>query len=291
MNASPLVIETINEMRAWSRQVRAAGRLGFVPTMGALHEGHGQLVNEAAKECDSVAVSIYVNPTQFGPKEDLGKYPRTFESDMELCRQIGVKAIFFPTDPVMYPHGRENFTAVEVPGLSTIFEGASRPGHFVGVATVVTKLFGIVQPDVAYFGRKDYQQWLVIRRMTADLNLGLELRRVDTVREPDGLAMSSRNRYLTEAERATSLVLSRSLKAAQEALAGGETSVARLEGLMKTIATADPAVQLDYARIVNADNLMELASVDVSRPESAVALIAAKVGTTRLIDNLMLPPA
>ena len=291
MNASPVVIETINEMRAWSRQVRTAGRLGFVPTMGALHEGHGQLMKEAAKECDSVVVSIYVNPTQFGPREDLGKYPRTFESDLELCRQIGVKAIFFPSDLVMYPHGRDNFTAVEVPGLSTIFEGASRPGHFVGVATVVTKLFGIVQPDIAYFGRKDYQQWLVIRRMTADLNLGVELRRVDTVREPDGLAMSSRNRYLTAAERATALTLSRSLKAAQAALAGGETNVARLEEIMRSIATEEPAVQLDYARIVNADNLMELACVDVTRPETAVALIAAKVGTTRLIDNLMLPPA
>lgn len=290
MNASPVVIETINEMRAWSRQVRAAGRLGFVPTMGALHEGHGQLMKEAARECDSVVVSIYVNPTQFGPREDLGKYPRTFESDLELCRQIGVKAIFFPSDPVMYPLGRDNFTAVDVPGLSTIFEGASRPGHFVGVATVVTKLFGIVQPDVAYFGRKDYQQWLVIRRMTADLNLGVELRRVDTVREPDGLAMSSRNRYLTPAERSSALALSRSLETAREALSGGETSVARLEELMKMCVAKEPTVQLDYARIVNADNLMDMARVDVTRPESAVALIAAKVGTTRLIDNLMLPP-
>ena len=258
--------------------------------MGALHEGHAELMRVAARECGAVAVSIYVNPTQFGPKEDLGKYPRTFESDLELCRSVGVKAIFFPSDEIMYPHGREDFTAVEVPSLTTLFEGASRPGHFVGVATVVTKLFGIVQPDFSYFGRKDYQQWLVIKRMTEDLNLGVNLRRVDTVRESDGLAMSSRNRYLSADERASALGLSRSLKALENALAGGETRVKPLEKCMMDVLGSDSGVQLDYARIVNADNLRELEVVETHIPESAVALIAARVGTTRLIDNLMLPP-
>lgn len=289
MNGSPEVLTTIEEMRSWSRRARQSGRLGFVPTMGALHQGHAQLMREASRECEHVVASIYVNPTQFGPKEDLAKYPRTFESDLATCGEAGVKAIFFPSDPVMYPHGRDNFTSVEVPGLSTIFEGASRPGHFVGVATVVTKLFGIVQPDLAYFGRKDYQQWLVIRRMTADLNLPVELRRVDTVREADGLAMSSRNRYLSAPERATSLALSRALKAAEAALQSGETLVSRLEERMQDVLKSEPGVELDYARIVNADNLKEMERVDTSRAGTAVAIIAVRVGTTRLIDNLMLP--
>ncbi len=290
MNFSPLVLRSISETREWSREIRRSGTLGFVPTMGALHEGHAELMRVAARECGAVAVSIYVNPTQFGPREDLGKYPRTFESDLELCRSVGVKAIFFPSDEIMYPRGRENFTAVEVPGLTTLFEGASRPGHFVGVATVVTKLFGIVVPDVSYFGRKDYQQWLVIKRMTEDLNLGVTLRRVDTVREPDGLAMSSRNRYLSAAERSMALSLSRSLKAVEMALASGETQVKQLEKCMTEVLGDNPGVQLDYARIVNADNLKEQNVVESHIPESAVALIAARVGTTRLIDNLLLPP-
>ncbi len=291
MNSSPLVLRSISETREWSREIRRSGTLGFVPTMGALHEGHAELMRVAARECGAVAVSIYVNPTQFGPREDLGKYPRTFQSDLELCRSVGVKAIFFPSDEIMYPRGRENFTAVEVPGLTTLFEGASRPGHFVGVATVVTKLFGIVVPDVSYFGRKDYQQWLVIKRMTEDLNLGVTLRRVDTVRDPDGLAMSSRNRYLSAAERSMALSLSRSLKAVEMALTSGETRVKQLEKCMTEVLGDNPGVQLDYARIVNADNLKELNVVDSHIPESAVALIAARVGTTRLIDNLLLPPA
>ncbi len=290
MTDSPIVLRSIADTRNWSREIRRSGTLGFVPTMGALHEGHAELMRVAARECGAVAVSIYVNPTQFGPKEDLGKYPRTFESDLELCRSVGVKAIFFPSDEIMYPHGREDFTAVEVPTLTTLFEGASRPGHFVGVATVVTKLFGIVQPDFSYFGHKDYQQWLVIKRMTEDLNLGVNLRRVDTVRESDGLAMSSRNRYLSADERASALGLSRSLKALENALAGGETRVKPLEKCMLDVLGSDSGVQLDYARIVNADNLRELEVVETHIPESAVALIAARVGTTRLIDNLMLPP-
>jgi pantoate--beta-alanine ligase len=290
MNDSPIVLRSIAETRDWSREMRRSGTLGFVPTMGALHEGHAELMREAARECGAVAVSIYVNPTQFGPKEDLGKYPRTFESDLELCRSVGVKAIFFPSDEIMYPHGRECFTAVEVPGLTTLFEGASRPGHFVGVATVVTKLFGIVQPDFSYFGRKDYQQWLVIKRMTEDLNLGVNLRRVDTIREHDGLAMSSRNRYLSTVERSSALSLSRSLKAVENALEAGERRVKLLEKCMMDVLGSDSGVQLDYARIVNADNLRVLDVVESHVPESAVALIAARVGTTRLIDNLMLPP-
>lgn len=281
---------SIESMRQWSRDVRSKGRLGFVPTMGALHAGHGQLIIEAGRECEFVAVSIYVNPTQFGPNEDLAKYPRTLQADLDLCRQLGVSAVFLPTDEVMYPNGKNHCTLIEVPRLSTIFEGAIRPGHFQGVATVVTKLFGSVQPDIAYFGRKDYQQWLVIRQMTHDLNLPVALQRVDTVREPDGLAMSSRNRYLSVEERKVSLTLSQALNDARTALQSGERSVVALEQIMKDRINSRSELRLDYARIVNADNLSDINSVDTSQPESAVALIAARVGTTRLIDNIMLPP-
>jgi pantoate--beta-alanine ligase len=289
MPSSPLLLTTIDDCRAWSREARKTGRLGFVPTMGALHQGHAQLMIEAGRQCQHVAASIYVNPTQFGPNEDLARYPRSLDADLALCASVGVKAVFFPTDAIMYPHGRHHFTAVEVPGLTTIFEGASRPGHFTGVATVVTKLFGIVQPDDAFFGRKDYQQWLVIRRMTEDLNLPVCLHRVDTVREADGLAMSSRNRYLSPDQRLTALTLSRALSAAKARLRAGETSVATLESCMHDLISAVPAIELDYARIVHADNLGDMQMVDPSHPESAVALVAARVGTTRLIDNIMLP--
>lgn len=290
MPPEPLLIKSIQEARDWSRAVRKSGQLGFVPTMGALHTGHAQLMIEAAAECDYVAVSIFVNPTQFGPHEDLAKYPRTLEADLELCQSIGVHAVFLPTENIMYPCGKEGGTAVEVPSLSTIFEGAIRPGHFSGVATVVTKLFGIIQPDLAYFGRKDYQQWLVIKKMTEDLNLPVDLRRVDTVREADGLAMSSRNRYLDADQRAVSLSLSRALQAAVDLVKGGETRVSMLETAMQNVVSETALIQLDYARVVNADNLKGLELVDCSLAESAVALIAARVGTTRLIDNVMLPP-
>jgi len=289
MPDKPLLLTTIEDCRAWSRRIRQSGSLGFVPTMGALHQGHAQLMIEAARQCDHVAASIYVNPTQFGPSEDLARYPRTLEADLDICAQVGVKAVFFPSDEIMYPHGRQNFTAVKVPGLTTLFEGAIRPGHFTGVATVVTKLFGIMQPDVAFFGRKDFQQWLVIRRMTADLNLPVNLVRVDTVREADGLAMSSRNRYLTSDQRKTALSLSLALNAAQSALRQGETHVLRLESVMKATLAGTPGVELDYARIVDADNLVDIEKIDPSSRESAVALVAARVGTTRLIDNIMLP--
>lgn len=289
MPDKPLLLTSIDDCRTWSHTIRHSGKLGFVPTMGALHHGHAQLMIEAARHCEHVAVSIYVNPTQFGPGEDLARYPRTLEADLDLCAQVGVKAVFFPSDNIMYPHGRHHFTAVEVPGLATLFEGASRPGHFTGVATVVTKLFGIMQPDVAFFGRKDYQQWLVIRRMTADLNLPVDLVRVDTVREDDGLAMSSRNRYLSLEQRQTALSLSLALKTAESALKMGETQVLRLESLMRSILTDTPGVELDYARIVDADNLEDIENIDTARRESAVALVAARVGTTRLIDNILMP--
>ena len=290
MSVSTVLLQSIDETRAWSNQVRAGGKLGFVPTMGALHEGHAALMRAAVRECDQVIVSIYVNPTQFGPGEDLSKYPRTFDADVALCRSVGVRAIFAPTDEVMYPHGKEGATIVAVSGLTTKLEGEIRPGHFDGVATVVTKLFGIVRPDVAYFGRKDYQQWLVIRKMTEDLNLPVALKRVDTVREVDGLAMSSRNRYLNPQERSSSLVLSRALRAAQVAVQRGSTLVEDLEICMRDSVALDPAVRLDYARVLDAVTLEEIARVDKSRPESAVALIAARVGGTRLIDNVLLPP-
>lgn len=291
MSKAPTLLKTIEETRAWSRQARASGTVGFVPTMGALHAGHAELIRAAARECDHVAVSIYVNPTQFGPNEDLAKYPRTFESDIALCRSIGVAAVFAPTDEIMYPAGKESLTIVHVADeLTTTLEGAIRPGHFDGVATVVTKLFGIVMPDVAFFGRKDYQQWLVIRRMTEDLNLPVRLVRVDTVREPDGLAMSSRNRYLGNPERAAALALSQALRAAQVAVQRGTTLAEELETCMRDSVELHPGVQLDYAQVLSADNLRKIDRVDKSSPDSAVALIAARVGTTRLIDNCLLPP-
>lgn len=290
MSQPLILLNSIDETREWSRQARASGTVGFVPTMGALHAGHAELIRAAARECDHVAVSIYVNPTQFGPKEDLAKYPRTFEADLALCRSIGVAAVFAPTDEIMYPGGKESLTIVRVPELTTILEGEIRPGHFDGVATVVTKLFGIVMPDVAYFGRKDFQQWLVIRRMTEDLNLPVRLVRVDTVREPDGLAMSSRNRYLAKAERTAALALSQALRAAQVAVQRGTTLAAELETCMHASIGLHPDVRLDYARVLDADNLRNIERVDKSSPDSAVALIAARVGTTRLIDNVLLPP-
>jgi pantoate--beta-alanine ligase len=290
MSQAPILLKSIEEAREWSRQARKGGTLGFVPTMGALHTGHAELIRAAARECDQVVVSIYVNPTQFGANEDLGKYPRTFEADLALCRSIGVSAVFAPTDEIMYPHGKESITIVHVPELTDVLEGETRPGHFDGVATVVTKLFGIVMPDAAYFGRKDYQQWLVIRRMTEDLDLPVRLVRVDTVREPDGLAMSSRNRYLNAEERLTALALSQALRAAQVAVQRGTTLTEELETCMRDSVELHPGLQLDYAFVRSADNLKKIERVDKSSPDSAVALIAARVGTTRLIDNVLLPP-
>lgn len=280
------VVESIVEVREAVKQARDAGRIvGLVPTMGALHEGHIRLVEECRKEADFVVVSIFVNPTQFGPTEDFTRYPRTLESDIASCHRAGADLIFAPTASTMYPSGLAT-TFVEVAGISEKLEGASRPGHFRGVATVVLKLFEIVTPDVAHFGAKDYQQQLVIRKMVADLNLRVAIRVVDTVREPDGLALSSRNRYLDPNQRAAATVLSRALVSAREAVNAGLHDGDRVRQILRETIECERLAKLDYAEVVDADSLEPLSAWVPGR--KVVALLAVRVGSTRLIDNLIL---
>jgi len=275
---------TINEMRAACRSFRSAGRrLGLVPTMGALHEGHLSLVRAAQAACDAVAVSIFVNPTQFGPNEDLAKYPRSFERDCDLLEREGVDLLFAPTPEEMYPAGAVTWVTVEE--LGGKLDGRSRPGHFRGVTTVVAKLFHIVEPDVAFFGEKDAAQVAIIRRMVRDLNLPVEIAVCPIVREPDGLAMSSRNAYLDLQQRKQALVLHRSLLRVKELAAAGERSGARLAHAGRELFLPGGPVRLDYFEIVDPENLDPVE--DISR--GALVAVAAYVGTTRLIDNITLP--
>jgi pantoate--beta-alanine ligase len=257
--------------------------LGLVPTMGALHEGHLSLVRAARKACRTVAVSIFVNPTQFAPGEDLACYPRTLATDCALLEYEGVDLVFAPSAEEMYPDGAIG-TFVEVPDLSARLDGASRPGHFRGVATVVAKLFHIVQPDLAFFGQKDAAQIAVLRRMIRDLNLPVQLRICPIVRDHDGLALSSRNRFLSPSERASALALLQSLHRAQALIDSGTTSAEPIRAAMVEILTAAPGLSLDYADIVDPDSLLPLESV---HPRALVA-VAAWAGTTRLIDNLLI---
>lgn len=274
------VVEHIAEVRSAVATARRKGAtIGFVPTMGALHAGHRSLIDAARRECGFVVVSIFVNPTQFAPHEDLARYPRPKDADLALCGAAGADLVFYPPVDVMYPSGAVTF--VEVAGLSSILEGAIRPTHFRGVATVVTKLFAIVQPDVAYFGLKDFQQQVVIRTLTRDLNLPVEIRSCATIRDPDGLALSSRNAYLSPAERAAGLCLSRALAAAAQQLAEGITSPRRLAQSMQDLIRSTPGVQLDYAVVADPETLAELDAPQ----KQMVGLVAARVGSTRLIDN------
>lgn len=255
---------------------------GFVPTMGYLHEGHLALARRAKAENDRAAVSIYVNPAQFAPQEDLGSYPRSLERDLALLRELGVDLVFTPDDSVIYP---ANFqTKVMVEGVSRPLEGSARPGHFDGVATVVAKLFNIVQPTRAYFGQKDAQQTVVLRRMALDLNFPVEMVICPTVREPDGLAMSSRNSYLTPEQRAAAAVLYRTLTAAQAAFAAGERRGDALRALMRDTVAAEPLARLDY---VSAANPLTLAEWDRVAGDCLLSL-AVFLGRTRLIDNILL---
>lgn len=250
--------------------------------MGALHDGHLSLVQAARQETDFVVVTIFVNPTQFGPNEDLSKYPRPIEDDLCKCEQAGVDLVFNPEPATVYP--ADNAAFVEVPACSKTLEGAHRPGHFRGVATIVLKLFNMVLPDIAFFGQKDFQQQLMIRHMVDDLNVPVEIRTCPTVREPDGLALSSRNIYLSSAERQTALALSQALKVAHDTCTvDGRTPLQARQAMLDHLAQF-PEIKLDYAVIANANTLCE---VEVSDPEM-VALIAAKVGTTRLIDNRLI---
>lgn len=277
------VATTIAEIRAAVTAKRQSGKtIGFVPTMGALHEGHAALIRAARAASDFVIVSIFVNPTQFGPKEDFAKYPRTLEADQKISTDAGAELIFAPSVEEMYPE--RSVTFVEVKELDVELCGPRRPGHFRGVCTVVLKLFNIVQPDVAHFGAKDYQQAQIIRQMVRDLNVTVEVRVEPTVRESDGLAMSSRNRYLSPAERATAPAIYKALQGVRARAQGGEIDVARLESALAAELLAIPGVRLDYARIVTADTLQPLSRLD--RP--SVAAVAVFLGTTRLIDNLVL---
>ncbi len=282
----PEVVESVAEVRRAVAQARSSGRVvGLVPTMGALHAGHVRLIERCRDEAGWVAVSIFVNPTQFGPNEDFTRYPRTLDDDLARCRDAGVELVWAPTPSIVYPGGPKS-TWVEVPGLSEVLEGASRPGHFRGVATVVLKLFEVVRPDVAVFGQKDYQQQLVIRRMVADLHVPVRIVTEPTVREPDGLALSSRNRYLSPEERGSATVLHRSLLRAKDAVRGGETSANRVRQILRNTIESTGSVRLDYAEVADADTLASLERVDSDT--RAVALVAARVGSTRLIDNLLL---
>ena len=281
----PPVATTIADVRAAVTAASAAGkRVGFVPTMGALHSGHASLIRASRAECDFTVVSIFVNPSQFGAGEDFSRYPRTFDADRELCAAMGTDLVFAPTAGEMYPP--ESRTVVEVVGLQDALCGQSRPVHFRGVATVVLKLFHIVQPDAAYFGQKDAQQALLIRRMAIDLNLSLAVRVRPTVRESDGLAMSSRNRYLDPTQRHHATALYRALQRVEELVAGGERSVAAFEAAMTEVVAATPGARLDYARVLDAETLETLSTLD--RP--ALAALAVYFGTTRLIDNTLLRP-
>lgn len=276
-------IHTVEWMKQVARAARSEGRLvGFVPTMGALHEGHLSLVRAARQQCRPVVVSIFVNPSQFGPGEDFQKYPRQMEADRRLLEELGVEYLFVPQLNEIYPVGFRTWVSVE--GLSERLEGRSRPGHFRGVATVVLKLLEIVRPDYAYFGRKDAQQARIIRQMAGDLELDSEIVVCPIVREPDGLAMSSRNAYLSVDEGQSALALSRALREVKQEVAGGERDAARLVAAMRRVLDADPGVMTDYAEIVDADSFEPV----VRLRRSCLALVAAFVGKTRLIDNLLL---
>ena len=270
-------------MRSASHAVRKPGSpLGLVPTMGALHEGHLSLVRAARASCDAVAVSIFVNPTQFGPNEDLAKYPRSFERDRELLEREGVDVLFAPSVEEMYPGGTVTWVTVE--GLSSKLDGRSRPTHFRGVTTVVAKLFHIIEPDVAFFGQKDAAQVAVIRRMVRDLNLPVEIAVCPTVREADGLAMSSRNAYLDAGQRKQALVLHRSLMRVKQLADAGERSAAKLAAAGREEFAAERSVRLDYFEIVDPETLDPVAEVS----KRALVAVAAYVGPTRLIDNVLL---
>lgn len=280
------VIERIDEARIAVRAARAAGNVvGLVPTMGALHDGHVRLIERCRAETDFVVVSIFVNPTQFGPTEDFARYPRTPELDNQRCASAGADLVFAPGAGTMYPRGPLS-TFVEVPGLSQRLEGASRPGHFRGVTTVVLKLFAIITPDYAYFGEKDFQQQVVIRRMVSDLNLPVEIRVVPTVREPDGVALSSRNRYLEPADRAAATVLSAALRRAKGAVDRGERDAERVRQILRETVESEGRATLDYAEVADAESLEPLSRLTPGR--GAVALLAARIGPVRLIDNTVL---
>jgi pantoate--beta-alanine ligase len=280
------VVKTIEEVRRLVKAARGDGRrIGLVPTMGALHVGHISLVEAAVKDCDFVVVSVFVNPTQFGPGEDFENYPRPLEADLEICRQAGVDAVFAPTPAEMYPS--DNLTWVTVKKLTEPLCGRSRPGHFRGVTTVCSKLFNIVAPDVAYFGQKDAQQAIAIKRMIADLNMPLEIVVCPTVREPNGLAVSSRNQYLSEQQREDAANIYKSLQTCRKLIDAGTTETAAITAEMRKILQQIPSAQIEYVSIVDAETLQSVEKIT----GKVLAAVAVKVGPARLIDNILVDAA
>ncbi len=280
------VIDQPAALAAWSDDQRLAGkRVALVPTMGALHDGHLALITEAQRRADVVIVSIFVNPLQFNRRDDFDAYPRPIDEDLETCRRCGVNAVYAPLASAMYPDGFQ--TSVEPGVLADVLDGPSRPGHFRGVTTVVAKLFGAARPHAALFGQKDYQQLAIIRHMVADLDMAIEIVGVPTVREPDGVALSSRNRRLTSAERAAAVCVPKALAAIAEAVAGGERDCNRLQAIGRAIFDVQPLARLEQLEIVDPDTLSSLATIDDTAP-NAVAVIAVWFGEVRLIDNRLL---
>ena len=274
------VVKTIKDVREAVSTARTDGKsIGFVPTMGALHAGHVLLIDRAVADCDFVVVSIFVNPTQFGPNEDFDKYPCDLDADAAVCEKAGADVIFAPSASEMYPS--QNSTWVDVDGITDHLCGASRAGHFRGVTTVCTKLFNIVCPDQAFFGQKDAQQAIVIKRMVADLNMSLEIVVCPTVRQKDGLALSSRNKYLSDVERKDALLISKALKACDKAISGGEYDAEKLVALMKSIISGG-AVDIEYLSIVDTRTLENVSKIE----GQVLVAIAVRVGKTRLIDNI-----
>ena len=277
------IVSTVSEVRVAVGDAKQQGKtVGFVPTMGALHEGHISLVRAAKARCDFVVASIFVNPTQFGPNEDLAKYPRTFEADRQKLEAERVDLVFAPAVDEMYPPGAVTFVTVE--GITDRLDGRSRPGHFRGVTTVVAKLFHIVEADVAFFGQKDAAQAAIVRRMVRDLMFPIEIVVAPIVREADGLALSSRNAYLSPAERRQATVLSRALRVAQSRFRSGEMDSARLISAAREVFASEPAVHVDYIEIVDPETLEPVAKAI----SGTLVAVAAFVGSTRLIDNVLL---
>jgi pantoate--beta-alanine ligase len=279
-------IRTRRAIRTWTRERRASGEsIGFVPTMGALHEGHASLIRAAKRRTDAVAVSIFVNPLQFGIGEDLDRYPKSMAKDIRLCRREGVDIVFVPQVEELYP---EKFqTSVRVKGLTERYEGQARPGHFEGVTTVVAKLFHLIGPDRAFFGQKDYQQAVVVKQMVQDLDLPIDIVVGPTVRAPDGLALSSRNRFLSLPERKAAAVLFDALSSARRLLQSGKRSAGKGREAMIRVVSREPLARLDYAAVVDPATLDELRAVK----GRAVLLLAVWIGKTRLIDSMVIPCA
>lgn len=280
------IVHSPAAMTAWSERLRREGvTIGFVPTMGALHDGHRALIRTARLHCDALVVSIFVNPAQFAPHEDLATYPRPIAKDRALCREEGVDVCFEPTTTTMYPAGFQ--TVVTVPSVARRWEGESRPHHFGGVATVVTKLFGIVRPHLALFGQKDFQQAALVRRLVKDLDLGVRIIVRPTVREPDGLAMSSRNVYLSPEERRTAPIFYRALEAGRKAVERGVKDAASVQTIMRELLAGEPAVRIDYLAVCDPATLEPLTTIG----RQAVLLGAIRIGSVRLIDNVSVKTA